>query len=106
MESGGKVVIGNNVVINATSKSRTILNAFGGENIIIGDDCLLSDSIQIHNTDYHSLISNGKRYNYPKSIIIGSHCWIGLNAIILKGVELSNDTVVGACSVVSKTVHV
>ena len=38
-----------------------------------------------------------------KEIIIGSNCWIGMNAIILPGVELGDHTIVGAGAVVTKS---
>jgi acetyltransferase-like isoleucine patch superfamily enzyme len=37
----------------------------------------------------------------PKDIVIGDHCWIGMNAIILPGVVLGDHTTVGAGSVVT-----
>ncbi len=39
----------------------------------------------------------------PKSIVLGENCWIGMNSVILPGVELGNNTVVGAGSVVTKS---
>ena len=37
----------------------------------------------------------------PKKIIIGSNVWIGCRSLILKGVELKNNTIVAAASVIS-----
>ena len=39
----------------------------------------------------------------PKPIIIGEKCWIGMNSIILPGVTLGANTIVGAGSVVTKS---
>jgi acetyltransferase-like isoleucine patch superfamily enzyme len=39
----------------------------------------------------------------PKEVRIGSYCWIGMNAVILPGVELGDFTIVGAGSVVTKS---
>lgn len=39
----------------------------------------------------------------PKTIILGENCWIGMNSVILPGVELGANTVVGAGSVVTKS---
>lgn len=38
-----------------------------------------------------------------KPIVIGEWCWIGMNAVILPGVVLGPRTVVGACSVVTRS---
>jgi len=40
--------------------------------------------------------------NKDSSIVIGDHVWIGKRATINKGVRISNDSVVGASSVVTK----
>lgn len=39
----------------------------------------------------------------PKPVIIGEKCWIGMNSVILPGVTLGANTVVGAGSVVTKS---
>ncbi len=38
-----------------------------------------------------------------KSIVIGEKCWIGMNSMVLPGVHLANNTIVGAGSVVTKS---
>jgi acetyltransferase-like isoleucine patch superfamily enzyme len=40
------------------------------------------------------------RHEAPRDIHIGAGCWIGMNAVILPGVELDEHTVVGAGTVV------
>lgn len=54
------------------------------------------------------LSANHDKYNNQQHIVtnpirIGKHCWIGMNAIILPGVELGDYTIVGAGSVVTKS---
>lgn len=39
----------------------------------------------------------------PKPVILGEKCWIGMNSVILPGVTLGPNTVVGAGSVVTKS---
>lgn len=46
---------------------------------------------------------NLDKYLDGKDVIIGEKCWIGMNTVILPGVELGNYTVVGAGSVVTKS---
>ena len=98
-----KVCIGNNCFINGGHRNRVVMNMHEERSIIIGDDCIFSNNIEMHTTDYHSVTDdNGKRTNHANDIIIGNHCWIGLRCLILKGVSLPAGTIVGAGSVVTK----
>ncbi len=53
-------------------------------------------------TANHSL-DDPEQHLPAKSIILGEQCWIGMNSMILPGVELGPHTVVGAGSVVTKS---
>lgn len=99
-----QVVLKDNVHINASKSHPVVMNAFDGANIYIGDGCLFSNSIELHTTDYHSIVDlNGKRINPSEPITIGSHVWIGLRTIILKGSNIASNNIVGACSLVNKS---
>lgn len=50
----------------------------------------------------HDLFDPNKR-QVGKPVKIGEKCWIGMNAVILPGVELGAHTVVGAGAVVTKS---
>ena len=64
---------------------------------------MLSHGIQIRSTDSHSIVNmNGDRINPAQNVVIGDHCWIGLQSIILKGTVLGHHCVVGAGAVCSK----
>lgn len=41
------------------------------------------------------------KYSVAADVIIGKNCWLGMNAIVLPGVVLGDNTVVGAGSVVT-----
>lgn len=56
----------------------------------------------IRDSDNHDILRNG--YVKSKPIKIGNHVWIGLRAIILKGVTIGNDSIIGAGAVVTKDV--
>ena len=73
--------------------------------ITIDNDCLFANGIQVRSTDSHSIVDlQGNRLNRAMDIIIDSHCWICLGAIILKGTHISSNTIVGAGAVVGKTI--
>lgn len=72
--------------------------------IDIGNDCMLSTDILIRTGDKHSIIDveSGKRINLSRDVCIADRVWIGRDVQILKGTVLHQETVVGACSLVSK----
>lgn len=95
--------IGSDVTVNASIDRPTIFNAVDNSKIIIGNNCLLSNSIELHTSDYHSIFDdNGNRVNYKKDIVIGNHVWIGLRCLILKGTVVEENCVIGANSVLVK----
>lgn len=77
------------------------------EGIVIGDDCLIADSVHIydHNhciKDIHRLI---REQGYvAKPIRIGNNVWVGAKATILKGVTIGDGAVIGANAVVTRDV--
>lgn len=83
------------------------VNLFVGEgkSITIGRDCMFSARIEIRTTDSHSVINvdTGERVNYPGSVVIGDHVWIGKDAIISKGVTLHSNMIVGAKAFVNRS---
>lgn len=72
--------------------------------IDIGRDCMLSTDILIRTGDKHSILDmhNGERLNPSRPISIGDRVWIGRDVQVLKGTVLLPESVVGACSVVSR----
>jgi acetyltransferase-like isoleucine patch superfamily enzyme len=70
--------------------------------IKIGSKCAIAAGVNIIDSNGHRLDSTdrNKQRDNPESIIIGNNVWIGLNAIILKGTNIGDNSVVSAGSVV------
>jgi acetyltransferase-like isoleucine patch superfamily enzyme len=96
---GGRIEIGENTLIIQAD-----LAVIEGTAIIIGKDSMLAYKIDIRTGDSHSIIDQdtNSRLNPSKDIIIGEHVWIGSNVLLLKGVHIGNDCIVGAGSIVNK----
>lgn len=77
------------------------LAALEGTTIAIGKNCMCSGLIHFRTSDSHSILNlKGERINQAKSIHIGNHVWIGRAVTCLKGSKISDDSIVGASSLV------
>jgi acetyltransferase-like isoleucine patch superfamily enzyme len=72
-------------------------------NIEVGQDCMFSSEIMIRTGDKHSImdLKSKQRINPAENISIGNRVWVGRGALILKGSELKEESVVGARSIVT-----
>lgn len=69
----------------------------------IGKDCMFSDGIKIFNNDGHQILDmNDNLLNPPPNIFIGNHVWCGMKVTIFNQTHIQDNTIIGACSVVTK----
>lgn len=101
------VIRGKNCHVNIGSNFSENINCMivcmgNNKTIEIGQDCMLSENIDIWNTDSHQITDmQGSIINLNNNVKIGNHVWIGKKASILKGVTIGSDSVVGMSSVVT-----
>jgi acetyltransferase-like isoleucine patch superfamily enzyme len=78
--------------------------------IEIGKGCLIGADVTIMDTDFHSLLPRGRRFNANWSeigvspVVIEDNVFIGAGSYVLKGVRIGENSVIGAGSVVIKSV--
>lgn len=73
-----------------------------GKKVHIGSRCLFSDQITLRTGDSHSILDkDGHRTNHAGDIWIGDHVWVGQQVVILKGVEIEHDSVIGTRALVT-----
>lgn len=98
-KKGASIKIGNDVGISGGS-------IVAAQKVEIGDGTLIGANVTIIDTDFHPVASSARRYDQKniksRSINIGKNVFIGMNAIILKGVTIPDNSVVPAGSVVRK----
>lgn len=75
--------------------------------VTVGDRCLLSDC-QVVDSDFHHL-DPVRRHEPPdettrRPIVLEENVWVGAHALVLKGVRIGRDSVVGAATVVRSDV--
>lgn len=94
-----KIEIGNNVGISGAT-------IYARKGISIGDNTLIGGNVKIIDNDFHPIEvearnRDDKEMIGTREVKIGKNCFIGCNALILKGTEIGDGSVVGAGSVVS-----
>ena len=73
--------------------------------IYIGDNTMLAPNVVLATAGHPidpELRSRGLQYNLP--VRIGRNCWLGAGVIVLPGVTIGDNTVIGAGSVVTKDI--
>lgn len=96
----GVVSIGDRVFFN----DRCCLNS--REEINIGDDSIIGQGVLFYDHDHdYRLGSLQKKDHYrTDSVSIGKRVWIGSNAVILRGVSIGDNSIVGAGCVVRESI--
>jgi acetyltransferase-like isoleucine patch superfamily enzyme len=69
----------------------------------IGPGCAISWGVRILDSDLHRLMRDGEP-SPDAPVRIGQGCWIGANALIMKGAQLGDGSVVAAGAVVTSEV--
>lgn len=103
IHTGAFIVVNKNARLSLGSgyaNNDVEINCFNS--ITIGDNVAISKGVIIRDSDNHVLNGNADKTSAP--IIIGNHVWIGLRAIILKGVTIGDGAVIAAGAVVTKNV--
>lgn len=96
---GSHIEVGKNFVANYNC---TILDV---AKVRIGDNCQLAPNVAIYTAGHpvHPVARNSM-YEYGIKVTIGDNVWIGGNSVILPGVHIGSNTVIGAWSVVTRDI--
>lgn len=86
--------------INNFQSPGTYFQNFIGH-IYIGKGSYIAPNVGIITANHK--LDNLDEHVDGKDVIIGTKCWIGMNSVILPGVELGDNTIVAAGSVVTKS---
>jgi acetyltransferase-like isoleucine patch superfamily enzyme len=101
-----KIEIGNRVVIRPGCMLFGDSNS-GRTSIVIEDDVMMGSGVHIyinnHRFDRNDIPIIDQGHYPPEPVVLRKGCWIGANSIILPGVEIGENTVVGAGSIVTKS---
>jgi len=94
---GGRLEVGNRVLINFGSSVVT------SSHVKIGDGVLIGTHVMVMDCDFHK-VEDKSWDTTGKPIVLEDRVWLGNRSIVLKGVTVGHDSVVAAGSVVAKDV--
>ena len=101
VEPGAELTIGNNVGMSST-------RMWGHDSVTIGNNVKIGACVLITDTDAHPLDYLARRTSNEGTksapIIIEDDVWVGAHSIILKGVTIGVRSIIGAGSVVTKSI--
>jgi acetyltransferase-like isoleucine patch superfamily enzyme len=92
---GPKTVLGQDCTISAYKRVR------------IGEQCVIADRAMFIDFD-HGVVEVERPIRqqgiYKREVVVGSNCWIGYGACVLRGVRIGDNAIVGSNSVVTRDV--
>ncbi len=93
VEIGAKTVLGQECTISAF------------QHVSIGRECVIADRVMLIDFDHGVVeVERSIRHQgiYKRDVDVGSNCWIGYGACILRGVTVGDNCVIGTNTVVTK----
>lgn len=97
-ERVGKITLGDHVLISPGTR---IISSYGIE---IGSNTMLASDVYISDSDWHGIYDRTQEAGQAAPIAIAENVWIGLGAIVGKGVTIGRNSIVAAGSVVVKDI--
>lgn len=105
----GSVAFARKKGVSVGEHCRIYIKSWGSEPFLIsiGDHVTVTSGVKFITHDGSTCLvkdQNGKRYQRFAPIQVGSHVFIGVNSIIMPGVKIGCNVVIGAGSVVTKDI--
>jgi acetyltransferase-like isoleucine patch superfamily enzyme len=98
---GARLTIGDHVGVSGGA-------ICAAESVTIGAYSMLGANVTVADTDFHPLAALNRRYSQAdvetRPIVIGANVFLGTGAVVLKGVHIGDNSVIGAGSLVNRDI--
>lgn len=97
IDNGGTILFGDHFTANQN------FSCFSNTSIKFGDNCAAGWNVNVRDSDGHAILDdNGNTINPNRKISIGNHVWMASHCDILKGTKVSDDSIIGFKTLVSR----
>lgn len=101
IEGKGHIDVGEKCFFNHNCSLNALNHVSIGEGTIFGENVHIYD----HNHHFNNKETSIKEQGYTVGeTIVGRHCWLGTNVVVLKDVTIGDNCVIGAGCIVDKDV--
>lgn len=98
-----KLKLGDKVFLNNYCSINCLHSIEIGDNTLFGEGVKVYDHNHLYSYDNGNLNVSSQEFSYG-AVKIGKNCWLGSNVIVLKGVTIGDNSIIGAGCVVYKDV--
>ena len=98
-----ELILGNNVFFNNYCSINCLKSIEIGENTLFGEGVKIYDHNHQYSMEKDQLNVNRKEFTYGE-IKIGKNCWLGSNVVVLKGVKIGDNSIIGAGCVIHQDI--
>jgi acetyltransferase-like isoleucine patch superfamily enzyme len=103
VQNGGFLEIKDRVFFNNFCSINCLEKISIGENTLFGENVKLYDHNHSYERNEDGLqVSHSEFRTAP--IIIGKNCWLGSNVVVLKGVTIGDNSIIGAGCIIHKNI--
>lgn len=92
---GARITIGRDGFLNGCHLSSK-------RSLVLGERVWIGPGSRVFDADQHDLDEQRREQIAP--VVIGNHCWIAADVTVLRGVEIGEQSVVGARSLVARSI--
>ena len=94
----GRIIIGDHVLISPGT------HIVASEEIRIGSNTMMASGCYISDSDWHDTYDRTAEGDKHRPVHIGDNVWLGVRAIVCKGVTIGDNSIIGAGAVVTRDI--
>lgn len=94
------------VSIGARSVTNNNVTVVANKSVEIGEECLIGEQVVIYDSDFHAIKRENRKDSIGEVLPVKIHdgVWLGSRVMVLKGVEIGENSVIAAGVIVTESI--